>query len=702
MEFLIKNGEISMIKKDDNEITEMLKIDSQKKKNEWRRKGWSIPDLRGGKKNWFILSKTLIQLVSQNKVIDLDSKPMISEISEIQTWRNYMPFLKGLGLVSNQSGILYLSKEGLKFLNNPTKRQLADIIQDKIRLFGEVLNLISLQPLTIEEVNKKVCKEYGLQWANLSHIRKRMDWLEVLGLIEGIGNRKWEISTEGKKALNSWNLISPDVLEPIEIESNEVEIASPPEEIAILLQRLSDFPELHKKRNTYNIWAPSPNRIENLRIIIQSATDKISKNELFRFISEEFKLKISSVESMLPFLKASGFIEEVGRGIYISTSAAKAWLETGNDLDFVRILHAHMQFVGEMIDFAKTDVVRNNMYARAKIYGLNTEKARWIAGFLIEAGLLEETQYLHLKATPLGIYFANSLPLLKVNEVSFEKEKNEKEIDDIISVSDKFKDIVDRLTKTSRDPGAEGKALGVAFEEAIAEMFNFMGFEAKRIGGAGDTDVIARWRDSEGKNITAIIDAKSKSGGQVTHNDISDVAIDTHKDKNNADYVAIVGAKFGGDTIKNHAQKKGFALITTDQLIAVAEASKKLGLSLQDISLLFEVPNGFSELAERISSKQRELDILSMVILKFCKEQDQIGALSPRDLFLLLRDTSESPTLKELIDAFELLSSVEIGVLKAVDENRLPENTMYMLIEAKKSIARLRAISNAIEKGIIS
>ena len=690
------------INMNNNEMTENLKTAIQKKKSEWRRKGWSIPDLRGGKKNWFILTKDLIILVNQNKVDDLNSKPMIAEISEVETWRSYLPFLKGLGLVSNRSGILYLSDDGFKFLNNPTKRQLADIIQDKIRLFGEVLSLLSLQPLTIEEVNEEICKKYSLHWDNLSHIRKRMDWLEVLGLIEGIGNRKWEISVEGERALNTWRLIPPDVLETVEIESNEVEIIVPPEEIAILLQRLSDFPELHKKRNTYNIWTPSPNRIENIRIIIQFATDKITKNELFHFISEEFNLKISSVESMLPFLKAAGFIEEVGRGIYISTSAAKAWLETGNDLDFIRILHAHMQFVGEMIDFAKTDVIRNDMYARAKTYGLNTEKARWIAGFLIEAGLLEETQYLHLKATPLGIRFANSLPLLSMNEVILKNKKNENPTDDITSISDQFKDKAERLIKTSRDPAAEGKGSGVAFEEAIAEMLNFIGYDAKRIGGAGDTDVIVHWKDRDGKTITAIIDAKSKSGGQVTHNDISDVAIDTHKDKNNADYVAIVGASFGGDTIKNHARKKGIALITTDQLISIAEASKKFGLSLQEISLIFEVPNGLSKLTELISLSQRELDIISMVILKFRKEQDQIGALSPRDLFLLLRDTIESPTLKELIDVFELLSSVEIGVLEALDKDRLPENTMYVLVEAIKSISRLRAIADAIEKGIAS
>ena len=96
----------------------------------------------------------------------------------------------------------------------------------------------------------------------------------------------------------------PEADNPSTPETSEIEIAIPPAEIAMLLQNLADSPELHKKRCTYNIWVPSPNRIENLRTILQYASERIARNDLFHFISEEFKLKASSVDSMLPFLKA--------------------------------------------------------------------------------------------------------------------------------------------------------------------------------------------------------------------------------------------------------------------------------------------------------------------------------------------------------------------------------------------------------------
>lgn len=677
----------------------MAQYDFQRQKNEWRKKGWSIPDFRGGKQSWFLLLKGLIELIGNNQANDLDATPQIDGFDGLLSWRSYAPFLKGMGLVSNQAGLLCLTAIGISFQKEPTEINLANIIQDKTRLFGEILNYLNTESATVEEIDKLLCEEYNLNWNGLSNTRRRMDWLEVLGLIQGIGNRKWEITESGREALSKWCIVRPKAIGAQISDLNSIEIAEPPAEIAILLQRLQESPELHKRRSTYNIWAPSPNRINNLRVIIQYASDRITKSELFGYVEKEFNLKTSTVESMLPFLKAAGFIEEVGRNIYLATPAAKAWINTGEDLDFIRILHAHMKFVGEMIKAAEEDIVRNDVYALSKDYGLNTEKARWITGFLIEAGLLEEPQYLHLKATPIGKSFISKLPLEDLSApYSDEKEETKEALPQI--VPEEIDRITARLYNAARDPSAEGKASGVAFEEAIAEMFDFMGFEAKRIGGSGDTDVVVRWKDAEGKSITAIVDGKSKSSGLVSHTDVSDVALDTHKDKNGAEYVAIVGPGFSGDTIRNHAKKKLFALITDSELSEIARLSQSLGLSLQEIALVFQVPNGLSQLAELMSSKQRELAIVSSVLSIFRKEQDELEGLSPRDLFLLLRHTDDSPSLEELINVFETLSRPEIGVLVATNTTKFPQNVVYILNEGKKAANRLRALASAIEKGI--
>lgn len=83
-------------------------IDIQKQKNEWRKKGWSIPDLRGGKQIWYTLVKKLVELVDLGQAYDLDSVPDIYEITQPQSWRTYAAFLKGIGFVRNQAGRLML------------------------------------------------------------------------------------------------------------------------------------------------------------------------------------------------------------------------------------------------------------------------------------------------------------------------------------------------------------------------------------------------------------------------------------------------------------------------------------------------------------------------------------------------------------------------------------------------------------------
>ncbi len=679
--------------------------DIQKQKSEWKRKGWSIPEIRGRKQEWFETVKGLVQLLGHNPVSDLSFTPVLDSIVPLYPWRSYVPFLKGTGLVCNHSGVLELSETGLNFLRSPSKRELANLLHDKYRLVGEFLGSLSQFPKTIEEIDKEICREYCLNWNNLSNTRRRMDWLEVLGLIESVGNRKWGVTEEGTAALNEWILISPTVLESKSDDSEEADlIAPPPDEISELLLKLRNDPSLHNKRNTYNIWVPSPDRIENLRKILQFAYERVSRSELFDFVEHEFNLRTSSVESMLPFLRADGLLEEVGKNIYTATTAAKAWCDSGNDLDFIRILHAHKRYVGEMISDASQDIVRNDIYSKAKQYGINVEKARWIMGFLLEAGLLEETQYLHVKATVLGKRFVSELPLMAVPA---EKGPSRNESAGSINADPKAvppspqaESIFERMKAAARDPGAEGKNPGAAFEEAIAKVFHLLGFDAKRIGGAGNTDIVVRWKDLEGKIQTSIVDAKSKSTGTVTHSDVSDVAIETHKEKNDAEFVAIVGPGFGGDTLKNHAWKKGFALITDSELIDIAKDAQALGLSLCETAMLFNVPNGLAQLRELITTRKREREIVSLVVSTFIQEQNAMESLSARDLYFLLRKTDLSPSLDELIHAFTLLSKEEIGVLSPIKKASAEENTTYAIREGKHCVNRLRSLADAIEKGL--
>lgn len=304
-------------------------------KNEQRKKTWSIPGLLGSKVDYTKIVKGLIKELSLEKANNLDDKPILDYVQDVRTWRDYATFLKGVGLSENYHGKLRLTEIGKTFVDDFSLYNLASLMHERFKLFGELLVILNYKPCTIREINEKLCELYKLDWKNLSHTRKRMDWLEVLELIEPIGNNKWSILENGKRALNEWIIVTPELLESFEQEVKEYILPEVPTEIANLIQELSDNPSLHVERSTYNLWAPSPNKIENLRKILNYSCEKVTRSEFFKYIGDEFNLKTSSVESMLPFLKAAGLLEEVGRNIYLTTSGAKEWCETGSDIDLL-------------------------------------------------------------------------------------------------------------------------------------------------------------------------------------------------------------------------------------------------------------------------------------------------------------------------------------------------------------------------------
>ena len=100
------------------------------------------------------------------------------------------------------------------------------------------MDFLVLIPKTVEDVNKELCREYCLDWANLSNTRRRMDWLEILGLIDCVGNRKWGLTEEGRQALKKWELVAPEIVNTDSCETKEIVIVPPPAEIQELLGKL--------------------------------------------------------------------------------------------------------------------------------------------------------------------------------------------------------------------------------------------------------------------------------------------------------------------------------------------------------------------------------------------------------------------------------------------------------------------------------
>ncbi len=68
--------------------------DIQEQRFEWKRKRWSIPELRGGKQEWFNIIVELIQLIGTGSIADIGVEPVLNSVTTAYSWRTYAPFLK--------------------------------------------------------------------------------------------------------------------------------------------------------------------------------------------------------------------------------------------------------------------------------------------------------------------------------------------------------------------------------------------------------------------------------------------------------------------------------------------------------------------------------------------------------------------------------------------------------------------------------
>lgn len=673
-------------------------------RSKWMGQASSAPNLQCGKDQMLPLTLDLVRMISDAQAVDVDACPALSNVESMRTWRQYANALRPMGLVQTHNGSARLTADGARLAATGSPSHLASLMATRIRLFAETLGLLVREPLTVEEANAELVKSYSLDWRTKENVRLRMTWLEALGLVEWLGDRKQSATLEGRRLFATWEIVTPAAL-TLSDAREPAEIPDAPGEIAALLDRLATTPSAHDKRNTYNIWVPSPksdpSKIENLRTSITAASEPIEKEKLLGFIAKRFGLKRSSVESMMPFMRAAGLLQEVRRGVFVATPAAKAWLRSGSDIDLIRILHSQMRFVGEVVRSAKTSTPRNKLYEEGVEYGLNKEKVRWLLSFLIESGLLVETTWTSVQATPTGLRFIESLPLAEpmslpgVAPLVFTAPTEKS-----LGKQERVAGIVGDLIRTSTDPSADGKPSGTAFEMHIECIFHYLGFQAQRIGGSGDTDILVQWYDDGGSLHTAIIDGKSTASGHIAHTNVSELAIGAHKEKNSAEFVAIVAPSFSGDTIRNAAQKNQWVLITADELGELATSAHTLGLRPAELGMLFEVPDGLSQLAELIEARQRELDIVSLVISRLRDETATEEAVSPRDIALIERGSQIAPKIDELLDTFRLISSLQMDIVRVIDDVPDSKYTTYQIGDVRPAVERLRALASAFEQGI--
>ena len=678
----------------------------------WLRQSASLPALHGGKRAWFTLVKELVAQVEAGKATAMDTRPELPDFlfsdtdkrpgapatRDALTWAEYGRFLKAAGLARTDAAGLTLTASGRELLQGGSAVVLGVALSRSFRLLAESLQRIGEEAIKVEDLDIHLSDTFHTDWKSLGGVRARTDWLDALGAIEATTGRRWMITPVGEKLLAECRLVTPEALI---VESDSHGPVSPaPEAIQNLLDELSDGTRPQASRSTYNIWVPSPasrpNKVENLRVIINAVVDPLGKAELLEFITDTFNLRRSSVDSMLPFLRASGLITEVSLGVYQASPAARAWLQSGNDVDFVRLLHANMRFVGEMIHATIDGATRADVYTEAERFGLNVDKSRWIAAFLQDAGLVMPPKHGSLRATPNGVALLADLPLATPEDMT--GVKDESVLPAVDDPAPPLVTLAETLDALSRTPMALDRGAGKAFEQAISDTFTRMGFESRAISGSGATDVLVRWRDGNGAARTATVEAKSRAAGSISHTDISDVALETHKARHGADHVAIIATAFAGDTIKTMATTRSWTLIEAASLGTIADEVISMGLGPDVSGALFDIVGGLDAVSGAIQERRRELSVLSYVVGQLAEEAIESGdPITPRDISRDGRRTEIRPSVDEVLSALATLQEAAPGAVRIADENGDPKFSSYEIGNPRSAVSALRAIADAIE-----
>ena len=678
--------------------------------NKWERQSWAAPAIFAKKDDLY--SKT-IELLEGLDDRSAENKNLSEKGIgfDARIWRKYYHPLSVMGLVEKAHGRIFLTDFGYDIAESPSQQKVAIELSQRVKLFAEILNLFSNKELSIREVFEDIKDNYDvISWKSESAIRARITWLEVLGMIEWTSFQKLRATSLGVRTLDKMTLIPAGVV--LNNNQNEGNFLIPPapEEIENLLIAIEADPALQDKRSSYNIWAPSPedhpSKIDNLLRCVEYLDSPSHRNDLLNYIADSFGLRRSSVDSMMPFLRSCGLIKEIKKNIYVATPIAKSWVITKDRIDFIRIFHAHMKFAGEILDFSKNGAKRAEIYAEGSKYGLNKEKIRWRISFLVEANLLSEISWTALKTTGRGLSLLDELPLSdKPSQASEEISRkasveNDQEIRTVDLPEYKYKKISSELVEYSKKPHGGNQNSGVAFEKSIEKAFKLMGFDAMRIGGSGDTDILVQWFDENNEVRTAIVDAKSSSSGTISHTSISDVAIESHKEKHLADGVLIVAPGFSGETIYETARRKNWALVSAEDLADILLSSFEVGVSTRSISNIFLNLDGAKLIREEIDSIKRELDLVRMIISRLLEEGKNDEPLSARDISLIERNSSLNPSVEELLEVISIIGGYNSNILRKVEKMNDPKHETYLLGEVQSSANRLRAMAHALEAGI--
>lgn len=228
----------------------------------------------------------------------------------------------------------------------------------------------------------------------------------------------------------------------------------------------------------------------------------------------------------------------------------------------------------------------------------------------------------------------------------------------------------DRIIAELQDSATDSSS-PARLETAVTDALLFLGFDAQRIGGPGQTDVLAVAHLGVDR-YTVVIDAKSTASGKVGDQQVDWDSIVDHREKERADHSCIIGPRFAAGNLRERAEKHDTRLLTTDQLADVVRTHADSPISLKTLQQVFNASIDAATAVRDVQAASEENNRRRRLPLKLVGIIDQVNrtkttavAAKADSLWFALAHASDddsSATLEEIEAALALLET--LGVLR--------------------------------------
>lgn len=452
-----------------------------------------------------------------------------------------------------------------------------------------------------------------------------------------------------------------------------------------------------RRKDVYPLPGGYGGYLTSLEMLLREvSTSQPGRAALESFASQQLGVTETSARLSVGFLLRIGLLTEAA-GTTTLGPIAEQWLEDNAPEPLIALLHSRVRFVGELLNELReprTDTeileIANEHFAM----GWQTKaQIRRRRGWLESSGMITETDDGRLVATPSGLALIERLELRArgTDPSAVVLAAAPTVVPPVEVVSADVVALIERLGASAADGTSPDR-----FEQDAAEAFQMLGFDARWLGGAGRTDVLLEADLGRDASYRVVVDCKSTSRGTVSHQ-IDWDTIDEHRAQHRADYAAIVAGAFGGGRLPDRAERHNAIMLTVDDLAELLRQHAQVPLSLDAYRLLFTAnttEDGLAAVGEVAQDAQRRAELAQTVVQLLRQNGTRLGALSARDLMLLLTMDAELPdaTEEEIAEVLEPLASPLLDLVTSDHDGHVRPTGA-----ATTAAARLRSLADRLE-----